>query len=386
MPRRFRNFLRKKSSRDQRRYSRESQEHYEYGVDYPHQSTKRSSKKRGSGKSIGTRWSLNNAIPKTKIKMHRSSRSLGDAEVNGRMISLLESDSYQISEEQSEDDYFEDNTYIERKFSVNVKHSNNDEHEREDEDGEDSTHGMQELDRACVRLDGIEVYAIVSALTCATAISCFDNYDPTPVSILLKERAIFTLLAELLYWGSGGLGMMTGLHATLIFSLVTMYGRTALGIDRDDAFNDFFANTGAPRFNGYRSFKISLYCFMIQLSSLIARKFFFEPLRPLVLLLTGIASYTTMFVDSQEVLSAAGVIYSNPVSQPEPQPEEEEDEPKDRRSAFRQMPKRGSVSKTTLSTRNFGVDTSSQRRASFVFSNNPSLGFVNTSSTGSGDN
>ena len=389
MPRRFRNFLKKKgSSKSSRssprnkkapRYSSDSSgaDKYEYGVE-----------QYVSKKKTGSRWSLGERLPKKEGGWKRSSRSLGDVEVKGRLISLME-DSYDGSED---DDYFEHKKLIEQKFGgsspkrVELDETGNT--EDTDDDFSDSTDGMQALDRACVRLDGIEVYAIVSALTCATAINCFDNYNPTPLAVIVKERAVFTLLAEMFYYLSGALGMMTGLHATLIFSLVTMYGRTALGIDRDDAFNEFFANTGPARFNGFWSFKLSLYCFMTQLSFLIGQKFFFEPLRPLVLLLTGYLSYTNLYCDAEDVLRAAGVIYSTP---PPPPPKEEPEivtpeqldasndrsldrssRSTDRRSTMKSS-RRGSMkrSSNSLSTRNFGIDTSSDnRRSSFVFSKN----------------
>ena len=368
MPRRFRNFLKKKkSSRGSRqqsdyRYSSDSSEKYEYGVDYL-----------SNGRKKNARWSLGDGLSKKeKILGHRSSRSLGDAEVKGRLISVLESASFNGSEE---DDYFEDTKLIERKFaSSRVSSDEEDEDDDDDDDATGSTDGMQALDRACVRLDGIEVYAIVSALTCATAINCFDNYQPTPLSVIVQERAVFTLLSEMFYYLSGALGMMTGLHATLIFSLVTMYGRTALGIDRDDAFNDFFSNTGPPRFNGFWSFKLSLYCFMTQLSFLISQKFFFEPLRPLVLLATGYFSYSNLYCDAEDVLRAAGVIFSQPAPPP---PELEEEEPEDRRASMMKLKRRASMKKTghSLSTRNFGIDTSGSRRSSFVFSKG-TQGFV----------
>ena len=81
--------------------------------------------------------------------------------------------------------------------------------EEEDEDG------GQDLDRAIVRLDGIEVYAVISALTCATSISCFDNFQPTQFVTILEQRAVFTFVADLCYYISGGLGMMTGLVRTI---------------------------------------------------------------------------------------------------------------------------------------------------------------------------
>lgn len=367
MPRRFRNFLRKKrssnirggSSRGGKRYNdNHGIEQYGYDIDYDHHGRrKRKSRTQSLGKKRSS-WSFGNNSNKKMMQMHRSSQSLGDAEVNGRMITLLESD----SGASEEDDYLNDDI----------------------DDDMDSTDGLQELDRACVRLDGIEVYAIVSALTCATSISCFDNYDPTPLGVILKERAAFTLISELLYYVSGALGMMTGLHATLIFSLVTMYGRTALGINRDDAFNEFFSNTGPARFNGFRSFKYSLYCFMTQLCFLIGNKFFFEPLRPLVLLGTLCLAFKYLYVDSESVLLAAGVIYSAP---PPPPPPEEDTEPAfDRRSSLTQMKRRASIGSSmknksfSLSTRAFGVDKSiqnvnnSSRRGSLILSNTSTFG------------
>jgi len=227
----------------------------------------------------------------------------------------------------------------------------------EDECDDEESIDEQQLDRATVRLDGIEVYAIVSALTCATSISCFDNFDPTPIDVILKEYAVFTFFAEVCYYASGAVGMMTGLHATLIFSLVTMYGRTALGIDRDDAFNDFFAGTGGARFNGFKSFKISLYSFILQLTVLIEMKFVFTPLRPLVLLGTGYLAYTNMYVDSEAVLAAAGVIYAPPKP---PVVEEKKPESIAINGTDKVGPKkrRSSLSRVSLSTRNFGVDSS----------------------------
>ena len=365
MPRRFRNFLKKgsaKTPRHQERYSSDSSGKYEYGVE-----------NYGTPKGNAySRWSFHgNKIKNLKndSKNHRSSRSLGAIEVNGRRNRLLGSDEFDLSEDEDEsEDVLGDDDFIEKKFAMRpLLAVDNDEEDEEDED-DDSSNGLQELDRACVRLDGIEMYAIISALTCATSISCFDNYDPTPLSVILNERAVFTALAELLYYSTGAVGMMTGLHATLIFSLVTMYGRTAVGIDRDDAFNSFFANTGPQRFNGFRSFKISLYCFMTQLSFLIGRKFFFEPLRPLVLLITGYLAYTNIYIDSEQVLSAAGVIYSNNESMP---PKEESVNSGDRRSSFAQMKGRPSMRNKnksfSISTRNFGVDTSLQKRNSFIF-------------------
>lgn len=291
----------------------------------------------------------------------RSSRSISSRS-GGQPVPAVSDRASDEEEDSSDCDEFEVGLEIERTFGMLGMESgtsqDKDDHRSTSSSSssadDDSTEG-QDLDRATVRLDGIEVYAIVSALTCATSISCFDNFNPTPIDRLIRERDVVTFLAELLYYASGSLGMMTGLHATLIFSLVTMYGRTALGIDRDDAFNQFFSNTGAARFNGFISFQLSLYCFMTQLTFLIGQKFVFEPLRPFVLMFTGFYAYKTMYMDSQSVVKAAGVIFT-------PAPVV----PVDRRESMKSTVRRGSSvvrrssvkrGNNALSTRAFGIDT-----------------------------
>lgn len=358
---RFPNFLKTKNSFD------ESADKYEYGVEQSdHQmNSRQSSSRKGWGritKSKATKKKSDVFESRQCEQLTASSVTLSRRTLDGQnypAIIVSKKNDLSESEEQQEADYFD--------FTET-------EHEHEEEE-EETTAELQELERATVRLDGIEVYAIVSALTCATAINCFDNFEPTPLDAIIKERALFTLLAELFYYASGALGMMTGLHATLIFSLVTMYGRTALGIHRDDAFNEFFANTGAARFNGFMSFKLSLYCFMTQLCFLIGKKFVFAPLRPLVLVGTGYLAYRTMYKDSESVLKAAGVIYSTPPTPVAAPVVTNIPEPGDRRASFystsQLQNKRASIKKSSfsLSTRNFGIDTSGgggSNRTSFI--------------------
>jgi len=123
---------------------------------------------------------------------------------------------------------------------------------------------------------------------------------------------------------------------------------------------------------------------MTQLTFLIARKFFFEPLRPLVLLFTAYLSYDWLYFDSESVLTAAQVIYATPEAPTEEEEDEEEEmiDPKNRRASMMQMKKRVSSAKNksfSLSTRTFGVDTTSQRRSSFVFANTSGFGLGSSS-------
>jgi hypothetical protein len=101
-----------------------------------------------------------------------------------------------------------------------------------------------DLDRKQVRLDGLEVYAVVSAVTAGTLVAVFDSYNPGDITDLFMEGRYLECLMSIVFVATGTVGIVCGLHCIFVFSLVTMYGRTALGMERDDALEVFFADTG----------------------------------------------------------------------------------------------------------------------------------------------
>lgn len=120
------------------------------------------------------------------------------------------------------------------------------------------------FERSTVRLDGIEVYAVVSALTVASSIACLDAFGDFYGRTKGASSMTFASFLNHAFIASNAVGILTGLHATLIFSLVTMYGRTAVGLGRDVAFQSFFAHTGLQRYRGFQTFLWSLYAFIVQ--------------------------------------------------------------------------------------------------------------------------
>ena len=140
------------------------------------------------------------------------------------------------------------------------------------------------LDRKQVRLDGLEVYAVVSAVTAGTMVAVFDSYHPGDITELLHQGRFLEVLTSVIFLGTGTVGIVCGLHCIFIFSLVTMYGRTALGMDRDDALEDFFGATGLQRYHGFQTFMGSLYSLMIQLIIVIASKVSTNPFFLLIVL------------------------------------------------------------------------------------------------------
>ncbi|KAL3783818.1 hypothetical protein ACHAWO_009867 [Cyclotella atomus] len=168
------------------------------------------------------------------------------------------------------------------------------------------------FDRKQVRLDGLEVYAVVSALTAGTLVEVFDSYNPGDIADLFTGGRYLEVLMSIVFMTTGTIGIVFGLHCIFVFSLVTMYGRTALGMERDDALEVFFANTGLQRIHGFRTFVGSLYALMVQLIIVITAKVSSNPWVLLaVLIVTGRLMYY-VHTDTQIVMEKAMVIFTAP--------------------------------------------------------------------------
>lgn len=161
------------------------------------------------------------------------------------------------------------------------------------------------MERNTVRLDGIEVYAVVSALTVASSIACLDSYGDTT-----KSDTIMDKLLDICFVISNSLGILSALHATLVFSLVTMYGRTAVGLGRDIAFSSFFQATGVQRYRGFQTFLWSLYAFMVQVVIVIVKRMFpfGQPIQCGVFLFFGLIMFT-ISSDTNTIVKEASVIF-----------------------------------------------------------------------------
>ena len=168
--------------------------------------------------------------------------------------------------------------------------------------------------RSTVRLDGIEVYAVVSALTVASSIACIEAYG----DINSNKKGTYSPFdfGEFLHYVfmlSNAISIFTGLHATLVFSLVTMYGRTAIGLGRDKAFHSFVTETGFQRYRGFQTFLWSLYAFAVQCGVMIVTRFVpnasvYAKLSALVIVSTIISP---TFLDTYHIVEKAKMIFSS---------------------------------------------------------------------------
>ena len=95
----------------------------------------------------------------------------------------------------------------------------------------------QVLERKRDRLDGLEVYAVVSALSAGTMVAVFDSYQPSgatggDVIDLFQHGKYLEFLMSAIFLFAGSVGIVCSLHCIFVFSLVTMYGRTSMAEQR----------------------------------------------------------------------------------------------------------------------------------------------------------
>jgi len=174
-----------------------------------------------------------------------------------------------------------------------------------DGDGDDD-----QIERACIRLDGLEVYAVVAALTISTSIGVIDLYVSPSWTEMYANGMVITFICKLVFLACTYVGSLLGLYATLVFSLTVMYGKTAMGMYKEDAFGDFYHNTMKQRIRGFKAFLFSIYAFLIQIVLLMSAMCPQE--MQLVSVLFGCLSVSMIYKDTEDIVSKAGIIYAPP--------------------------------------------------------------------------
>lgn len=120
--------------------------------------------------------------------------------------------------------------------------------------------------RAAVRVEGIDTYSILAALLLQAALKLYST-TPKDLESSVDKKEKFQ---KFLFIFSSTLSMICGAYTTVIFSLLCLYSKTALGLGKDSAFVDFFTATAAVQKKAFISFLVSLVsfevCFITSLS------------------------------------------------------------------------------------------------------------------------
>ena len=123
-----------------------------------------------------------------------------------------------------------------------------------------------------------------------------------------------------------------------------MYARTALGMDRDDALEEFFGTTGLQRYHGFQTFVGSLYALMCELIVVITAKISSNSIVHLVALAVATRLMYYVWVDTQTIMEKAGVIFAPPKEVEEDVEEDEDDYWPDKDSSDRRLSSVGETS------------------------------------------
>lgn len=112
------------------------------------------------------------------------------------------------------------------------------------------------LDRVKIRLEGLTAYGVVTALLMNAALGLFAS---TPKE--LEEGKRVENVAKVIFCFSTALSVVAAAHTTVVFSLLGLYAKTALGMGLDAKFVDFHHATFGIRKMAFDAFILSLVTF-----------------------------------------------------------------------------------------------------------------------------
>ena len=126
---------------------------------------------------------------------------------------------------------------------------------------------LLDLERGKTRLESFESYVLVSILTASASFSVLQSAES---SVLWSDTSSSRLCVDTSDWIStliifaAGLSTICGLHATVVFSLCVLYGKTALGRYSDNAYHRLLDTVTIQRVRGFNTFSASLLLFAVE--------------------------------------------------------------------------------------------------------------------------
>lgn len=114
-----------------------------------------------------------------------------------------------------------------------------------------------DLKRVGIRLEALNSYGVITALLMNAALRI---YSSTPKT-LRRENDIVEKIARVLFLVSVCVSVLAGSYTTIVFSLLGLYSKSAIGLGMDDAFVEFFKQTYGIRQLAFSSFILSLISF-----------------------------------------------------------------------------------------------------------------------------
>ena len=131
---------------------------------------------------------------------------------------------------------------------------------------EESIEQLAPLERQSFRLQGFDPYILVSVLIAGESFDVVSSYHPdwefmaNKVSLdMLTQQDVYTEILLVI----GAASTLLGAYSAVTFSLTVLYGKTALGLEKDEAYYEFLDNTGLQRLRAFLAFTFSLGLFCV---------------------------------------------------------------------------------------------------------------------------
>lgn len=116
-----------------------------------------------------------------------------------------------------------------------------------------------DLQRERIRLEALSSYSVLTALIMNASLRLYTSVS-SPENSDTKQVQKINYLIFLI---SCATCVLSGTYTTLIFSLIGIYSKTSLGMEKDAAYFQFIEKTTAYRRIGFRFFLVNLFSFLI---------------------------------------------------------------------------------------------------------------------------
>jgi hypothetical protein len=115
-----------------------------------------------------------------------------------------------------------------------------------------------DVERMKTRLEGLSSYGVVSALLMSATLSLIES---TNVDLSDETNQRVYNVFKIVFTASAILSVVAGVYTTVVFSLLELYAKTALGMGQDEPLIEFFVDTTAYRKTAFFAFLLSLISF-----------------------------------------------------------------------------------------------------------------------------
>ena len=167
-----------------------------------------------------------------------------------------------------------------------------------------------DINRVMIRLEGLSSYGVISALIMNAALQLFSGTSKTlskEASTNINKRGVN--VAKIVFMVSVISSILAGSYSTVVFSLLGLYSKTALGMGRDENFIRFFKGTAGIRQNGFDAFVVALVSFEISFVTSLCINYD-EKLRWWATGLAGVAALVSFWHWSQILRVASKLLFS----------------------------------------------------------------------------